>query len=87
MSSLLIPRSLHAHTQGEYYEAICKDIDPVKKSLVCCFPKDAGFPEVGSWLHPPIRLQYGFLISRYARPFFIGSLKALCARVRCAAAR
>ncbi|KAG1650550.1 hypothetical protein FOA52_009119, partial [Chlamydomonas sp. UWO 241] len=31
--------------KGEYYEAVCKDIDPVKKSLVCCFPKDAGFPE------------------------------------------
>ena len=32
----------HTHTQGTYYEALCKDIDPVKKELVCCFPADAG---------------------------------------------
>jgi len=31
--------------KGEYYEALCKDIDPVKKELVCCFPADAGFAE------------------------------------------
>jgi NADH:ubiquinone reductase (non-electrogenic) len=31
--------------QGVYYEALCNDVDPVKKELVCCFPKDAGFPE------------------------------------------
>jgi NADH dehydrogenase FAD-containing subunit len=41
----------HAHytatlrCQGEFYEAMCTDIDPVKKQLVCCFPKDTGFPE------------------------------------------
>lgn len=28
--------------KGEYYEALCKDVDPVKKELVCCFPADAG---------------------------------------------
>ncbi|KAG2486568.1 hypothetical protein HYH03_014738 [Edaphochlamys debaryana] len=28
--------------KGEFYEALCKDIDPVKKELVCCFPEDAG---------------------------------------------
>ncbi len=28
--------------QGEFYEALCKDVDPVAKELVCCFPEDAG---------------------------------------------
>ncbi|PNW69798.1 hypothetical protein CHLRE_19g750547v5 [Chlamydomonas reinhardtii] len=28
--------------KGEFYEALCKDIDPVAKELVCCFPEDAG---------------------------------------------
>lgn len=32
-------------SQGEYYEAVCKDIDPIGKKLVCCFPKDTGFAE------------------------------------------
>ena len=31
--------------KGEYYEAVCEDIDPVKKHITACFPKDAGFPE------------------------------------------
>eukprot|EP00877_Chromochloris_zofingiensis_P004510 jgi/Chrzof1/1405/Cz10g06180.t1 len=31
--------------KGEYYEAVCKAIDPVKKELVACFPKDAGLDE------------------------------------------
>lgn len=31
--------------QGDYYEAVCKTIDPVRKELVACFPKDAGFDE------------------------------------------
>lgn len=31
--------------QGDFYEALCKDVDPVKKELVCCFPADAGFDE------------------------------------------
>eukprot|EP00195_Chlamydomonas_chlamydogama_P008836 CAMPEP_0202898464 /NCGR_PEP_ID=MMETSP1392-20130828/6978_1 /ASSEMBLY_ACC=CAM_ASM_000868 /TAXON_ID=225041 /ORGANISM="Chlamydomonas chlamydogama, Strain SAG 11-48b" /LENGTH=558 /DNA_ID=CAMNT_0049584399 /DNA_START=316 /DNA_END=1992 /DNA_ORIENTATION=- len=31
--------------KGDYYEALCKDIDPIKKELVCCFPADAGFDE------------------------------------------
>lgn len=28
--------------QGDYYEAVAKAIDPVRKELVACFPKDAG---------------------------------------------
>ncbi|GIL56627.1 hypothetical protein Vafri_11967 [Volvox africanus] len=28
--------------KGDFYEALCKDIDPVAKELVCCFPEDAG---------------------------------------------
>lgn len=28
--------------KGEFYEALCKDVDPVAKELVCCFPEDAG---------------------------------------------
>jgi len=31
--------------KAEFYEALCKEVDPVKKELVCCFPADAGFPE------------------------------------------
>eukprot|EP00878_Enallax_costatus_P042699 GHUV01050146.1.p1 GENE.GHUV01050146.1~~GHUV01050146.1.p1 ORF type:complete len:222 (+),score=80.95 GHUV01050146.1:935-1600(+) len=31
--------------KGDYYEAVCKTIDPVKKELVACFPKDAGLDE------------------------------------------
>uniref|UniRef100_A0A7S3QLS1 NADH:ubiquinone reductase (non-electrogenic) n=1 Tax=Dunaliella tertiolecta TaxID=3047 RepID=A0A7S3QLS1_DUNTE len=31
--------------KGEFYEAVCKDIDPVKKQLVCCFPADSGLDE------------------------------------------
>jgi NADH dehydrogenase FAD-containing subunit len=31
--------------QGEYFEAVCKAVDPVKKELVACFPKDAGLDE------------------------------------------
>lgn len=29
-------------SQGDYYEAVCKAIDPVRKELVACFPRDAG---------------------------------------------
>lgn len=43
-------------TQGEYYEAICKDIDPQTKEMVCCFPSDSGFPEAC------FKLQYDILI-------------------------
>ncbi|GLC74175.1 tubulin alpha 1 [Pleodorina starrii] len=28
--------------KGEFYEALCKGIDPVAKELVCCFPEDSG---------------------------------------------
>ncbi|MEW5317674.1 MAG: hypothetical protein WDW38_008956 [Sanguina aurantia] len=31
--------------KGEFYEAVCTDIDPVARELVCCFPKDSGMPE------------------------------------------
>ncbi|GBF96542.1 hypothetical protein Rsub_09125 [Raphidocelis subcapitata] len=31
--------------KGDYYEAVCKAIDPKKKELVACFPKDAGLDE------------------------------------------
>ena len=31
--------------KGEFYEAVCNQVDPVKKELIACFPKDAGFPE------------------------------------------
>jgi hypothetical protein len=32
--------------QGDYYEAVCKAIDPAKKEMVACFPKDAGEGQV-----------------------------------------
>lgn len=31
--------------QGDYYEAICKQVDSEKKEMVCCFPADAGLDE------------------------------------------
>lgn len=31
--------------QAKYYEALCKEIDPIKKELVACFPMDAGLDE------------------------------------------
>lgn len=31
--------------KGDYYEAVCKAVDPVKKELVACFPADAGLDE------------------------------------------
>jgi NADH:ubiquinone reductase (non-electrogenic) len=31
--------------KGKFFEAQCKEIFPEEKSLVCCFPEDAGFPE------------------------------------------
>jgi hypothetical protein len=31
--------------KGEYYEAVCQSIDPKARTLIACFPKDAGFPE------------------------------------------
>jgi Pyridine nucleotide-disulphide oxidoreductase len=31
--------------KGAFYEAECQSVDPVKKELIACFPKDAGFPE------------------------------------------
>ena len=31
--------------KGEFYEAVCEAIDPVKKHITACFPKDAGFAE------------------------------------------
>lgn len=31
--------------KGEYYEAVCKEVNYKEKSLVCCFPADAGFAD------------------------------------------
>lgn len=31
-------------TKGAYYEAECQEIIPEEKTVVACFPKDAGFP-------------------------------------------
>lgn len=31
--------------QGKYFEAVASDIDPEKKSIVACFPADAGMDE------------------------------------------
>eukprot|EP00775_Hariotina_reticulata_P004476 gene4476-4730_t len=31
--------------KADYYEAVCKAIDPKRKELVACFPKDAGLDE------------------------------------------
>jgi hypothetical protein len=31
--------------KGAYFEAVCHEIDPVAKSIVCCFPADAGLDQ------------------------------------------
>jgi NADH:ubiquinone reductase (non-electrogenic) len=31
--------------KGDYYEAACQSVDPQKRVITACFPKDAGFPE------------------------------------------
>lgn len=31
--------------KGSFYEAKCTDINPEEKTIVACFPEDAGFPE------------------------------------------
>ena len=35
----------HAFLQGKYFEAVVHDIDPVEKTIVACFPADAGLDE------------------------------------------
>jgi Pyridine nucleotide-disulphide oxidoreductase len=42
--------------KGRYFEAVCQDVDPDRKILTACFPKDAGFPEAC------FRMQYDHLI-------------------------
>ena len=32
-------------SQADYYEAVAKAVDPVKKELVACFPADSGLDE------------------------------------------
>ena len=34
-----------ASWQGKYFEAICTDIDPAERSLVACFPPEAGLDD------------------------------------------
>jgi NADH dehydrogenase FAD-containing subunit len=31
--------------KGEFYEAVCQNVDPENKQITACFPKDSGFPE------------------------------------------
>lgn len=31
--------------QGEYFEAVCHDINPEERTLVACFPVEAGLDE------------------------------------------
>eukprot|EP00879_Flechtneria_rotunda_P026035 GHRR01027711.1.p1 GENE.GHRR01027711.1~~GHRR01027711.1.p1 ORF type:complete len:219 (+),score=60.53 GHRR01027711.1:375-1031(+) len=43
--SIVEPVRNLVHGKGDYYEAVCKAIDPVRKELVACFPKDSGLDE------------------------------------------
>ena len=36
---------LYLLLQGKYFEAVASDVDPEKKSIVACFPADAGMDE------------------------------------------
>jgi NADH:ubiquinone reductase (non-electrogenic) len=36
--------------KGSYFEAVCHEVDPVDKSIVCCFPADAGLDQVSCLL-------------------------------------
>ncbi len=42
--------------KGQYYEASCQDINPEERTIVACFPKDAGFPEAC------FKVQYDYLV-------------------------
>ena len=42
--------------QGKYFEAVASDINPEEKSLVACFPADAGMDECC------FKLEYDILI-------------------------
>ena len=44
------------YQKGAYYEAECQSIDPETRTLVACFPKDAGFPQ------SCFRMQYDHLV-------------------------
>ncbi len=47
LSSPLRPRSPHlcCRAQGKFFEATVKEILPDEKTIVACFPEDAGFAE------------------------------------------
>ncbi|KAL6756599.1 type-II calcium-dependent NADH dehydrogenase [Haematococcus lacustris] len=43
--SIVEPVRNFVQGKAEFYQALAKDVDPVAKELVCCFPDDNGFPE------------------------------------------
>jgi hypothetical protein len=45
LACFLPPLRSPSPPQGEYYEAVCKAVDPIRKELVACFPADAGLDE------------------------------------------
>ena len=34
--------TINPELQGKFFEAVCQSIDPEEKSIVACFPEDAG---------------------------------------------
>lgn len=54
--SIVEPVRYLINGKGDFYEALCKDIDVERKELMCCFPADAGFPEAC------FKIQYDVLV-------------------------
>ena len=61
--------------QGKYFEAICTDIDPEERSLVACFPPEAGLDDTC------FKVPYDMLILGAALPGKGALRNALCLRV------
>ena len=59
---LLLRARWCTRAQGDFYEALCRDVDPVKKELVCCFPEDAGLDKAC------FKLSYDVLLVSVSRP-------------------
>ena len=65
-----------ASRQGKYFEAICTDIDPEERSLVACFPPEAGLDDTC------FKVPYDMLILGAALPGEGALRNALCLGAR-----
>ena len=68
---------VRASRQGKYFEAICTDIDPEERSLVACFPPEAGLDDTC------FKVPYDMLILGAALPGMGTARCALSRRTLC----